>query len=166
MAVVPAGTPAPAFRLLTEDGGEFTRADLEGRITVLVFYPGAFSAVCTDQLQVYDEVLGELAAQGAVMYGVSCDQPESQRAFRDSLGVRIPMLSDFEPKGLASRAFGVFWEPRGYSNRALVVTGPDAIVRWSWEGEHPGVLPGANLVFDGLRAVPPAPAGGGPPDRR
>ena len=149
-ALAAAGTPAPEFTLKTEAGEDFTRADLDGRTTVLVFYPAAFSAVCTDQFQIYDEVLADFEAQGAVLYGVSCDASDSQRAFRESLGVRIPMLSDFEPKGAASRAFGAYFEPAGVSNRALVIVGPDQRVLWSWEGEHPGVLPGANLIFDGL----------------
>ena len=150
MSVIGAGTPAPNFKLRREDGGEFTREDLLGATSVLVFYPAAFSSVCTDQFQIYEEAVGELRSAGAVMYGVSCDQSDSQTAFREKLGVSIEQLSDFEPKGAASRAFGAYFEPTGVSNRALVVTGPDAVVRWSWEGEHPGTLPGVNLVFDGL----------------
>jgi peroxiredoxin len=152
LSVVAPGTPAPDFTLQTEDGEPFTRSDLLGQTTVLVFYPAAFSSVCTSQLQVYEEVLGEIAAQGARVLAVSCDQPDSQRAFRDSLGVTIPQLSDFEPKGAASRAFGVYFEPTGVSNRALVIVDAGGLVQWSWEGEHPGVLPGANLIFDGLAA--------------
>ena len=150
MSVIAPGTPAPPFTLRTEGGEAFTRDDLAGRTTVLVFYPAAFSSVCTDQFQIYQEVLEDLAAQGATLYGVSCDQSDSQTAFRESLGVSIPMLSDFEPKGAATRAFGAYFEPTGVSNRALVIVGPEQVVRWSWEGEHPGILPGANLIFDGL----------------
>ena len=153
MAVIAPGTPVPDFTLRREDGSAFTAADLEGGTTVLVFYPFAFSPVCTDQLQVYEEALPELREQGATLYGVSCDNTDSQRAFRESLGVTIEQLSDFEPKGAVSRAFGAYFEPGGVSNRALVVIGPDRVVRWSWEGEHPGVLPGVNLVFDGLEAA-------------
>jgi peroxiredoxin len=152
VTVLPPGTPAPEFTLRTEDGREFTRADLPGRTTVLVFYPGAFSAVCRDQFQLYNEVLDELSRQGAVMYGVSCDKTDSQTAFREALNVEIPMLSDFEPKGETCRAFGVYWMPGGFANRALVIVGPDAVVKWSWEGEHPGTMPGANLIFDALAA--------------
>lgn len=153
MTVLAAGSDAPEFTLRREDGEPFTRDDLAGTTTVLVFFPAAFSSVCTDQFQIYEEVLGDLTGEGATLYGVSCDQSDSQTAFRESIDVTIAMLSDFEPKGAASRAFGCYFAPAGVSNRALVIVGPDQRVAWSWEGEHPGILPGANLVFDGLAAA-------------
>jgi alkyl hydroperoxide reductase subunit AhpC len=64
MGVIAAGTKAPSFTLARADGGTFTEADLQGQRTVLVFYPFAFSPVCTDQLQLYEALLGELAEQG------------------------------------------------------------------------------------------------------
>jgi peroxiredoxin len=149
MAIVAAGQPAPDFTLQRSDAPPFTRSDLEGRTTVLVFYPFAFSPVCTDQLSVYNELLGEFAEQGATLYGVSCDAHYSQRAFKEQLGVDIEQLSDFEPKGATCRAFGVL-HPGGFAQRALVLIGPDAVVRWSYEAESPGDLPGANLIFDAL----------------
>jgi len=152
LSIIAPGTPAPEFELRTEAGEPFTREDLAGRTTVLVFYPFAFSSVCTDQFQIYQEILDDVAAQGATLYGVSTDASDSQRAFRESLGVTIAMLSDFEPKGAASKAFGAFFEPGGMATRALVIVGPDQVVQWSWIGANPGVLPGANLIFDGLAA--------------
>ena len=154
MALIQPGTPAPDFRLIDEAGEKVTRESLLGQTSVLVFYPFAFSPVCTDQFQVYEEVLDDFAQQGAKLYGVSCDATWSQKAFKDQLGVTIPQLSDFEPKGEASRAFGAYFEKSGVSNRALVIVDPEGVVQWSWEGEHPGVLPGANLIFDGLAAQP------------
>jgi peroxiredoxin len=153
VAIAP-GTPVPEFTLRREDSTEFTRADLLGHTTVLVFYPFAFSPVCTDQLNLYDEVLDELEAAGATLYGVSCDARYSQKAFREQLGVRIEQLSDFEPKGAACRAFGVY-HPGGFPQRALVIVGPDGTVRWSYQAPSPGELPGANLIFDGLAAGAP-----------
>ncbi len=152
MSVIAAGSEVPEFELKTEAGETFTKADLAGKTTVLVFFPAAFSSVCTNQFQIYQEVLEDLAAQGATLYGVSCDQSDSQTAFRESLNVTIAMLSDFEPKGAATQAFGCYFGPTGVSNRALVIVGPDQTVKWSWIGEHPGILPGANLIFDGLAA--------------
>ncbi len=148
--MIAAGTPAPDFSLGRYDGSRFTNADLEGRTTVLVFYPNAFSPVCTDQLSIYNEVLDDIRARGAAIYGVSCDNHHAQEAFRQHLGIDIEQLSDFEPKGAASRAFGAYFEPAGFSNRALVIVGPDGVVKWSHEAANPGELPGANLIFDGL----------------
>ncbi|MDP1848327.1 MAG: peroxiredoxin family protein [Solirubrobacteraceae bacterium] len=150
MSVLPAGSDVPQFTLRREDGEPFTRDDLAGRTTVLVFFPAAFSSVCTDQFQILQEVLQDLAAEGADVVGVSIDQTDSQVAFRESLNVTIPMLSDAVPQAAAARAFGVLFAPTGVANRALVIVGPDLKILWSWEGEHPGILPGANLIFDGL----------------
>jgi peroxiredoxin len=150
--VVAAGTPAPDFTLRREDGTEFTRDDLLGKTTVLVFYPFAFSRVCTDQLNLYEEVLDEFKARGATLYGVSCDAAYSQSAFREKLGVSIEQLSDFEPKGAACQAFGVY-HPLGFPQRALVIIGPDGIVKWSYQAPSPAELPGANLIFDRLAAA-------------
>ena len=149
MGVIAAGRPAPEFSLARAEGAPFTRADLQGRRTLLVFYPFAFSSVCTDQLGVYNDLLGDFSAEGLTLYGVSCDAVASQQAFKEHLGVEIEQLSDFEPKGAACRAFGVY-HPGGFPQRALVVVDPDGTVRWSHEAENPGVLPGANLIFDAL----------------
>ena len=150
--IIEPGSPVPEFKLRREDGTEFTQADLQGQTTVLVFYPFAFSPVCTDQLNLYEEMLGEFAAHGATLYGVSCDAHYSQAAFRQKLGVSIEQLSDFEPKGAACRAFGVY-HPGGFPQRALVIVGPDGVVSWSYQADSPGELPGANLIFDGLAHV-------------
>jgi peroxiredoxin len=149
MPVVAAGEPAPEFSLRTAEGEPLTRADLLGRTTVLVFYPFAFSPVCTDQLSLYNEVLEDFAAKGATLYGVSCDATYSQTAFKERLNIEIEQLSDFEPKGAACRAFGVY-HPGGFPQRALVIVGPDGVVQWSYEAASPGDLPGANLIFDAL----------------
>ena len=152
MSVLAPGTPAPRFKLARANGESFTERDLHGRTTVLVFYPFAFSPVCTDQLQLYESppsLLGELAEQGGALYGVSCDSTWAQSAFKQKLGVSSEQLSDFEPKGEACRAFSVY-HPGGFPQRALVITGPDAVVQWSYQTPSPGDLPGANLIFDAL----------------
>ena len=107
---------------------------------MLVFYPFAFSPVCTDQLTVYQERLGEFEAQGATLYGVSCDATYAQRAFRESLGVTIEQLSDFEPKGAACRAFGVYHQG-GFPQRALVIVGPDGTSSGATRRPAPATCP-------------------------
>ena len=142
------GTEVPEFTLRTEDGEPFTRESLLGRTTVLVFYPFAFSEVCTDQFQVYDLVADQFG--DAEIFGVSTDPSPAQAAFRKHLGVSIPQLSDFEPKGATARAFGAYFEPGGMTNRALVVVDADGVVRWSHLAANPGELPGPDLLAHGL----------------
>ena len=151
MSVLQPGTPAPDFSLAREDGGTLRLDDIKGQTTVLVFYPFAFSPVCTDQLNLDEEVLDPFTEQGATLYGVSCDATWSQQAFREKLGVSIEQLSDFEPKGAVCTAFGVLHEG-GFPERAHVIVDPDGVVKWSYQAPSPGDLPGANLIFDGLAA--------------
>jgi peroxiredoxin len=151
MGVIAAGRPAPDFSLARAEGAPFTREDLHGARTLLVFYPLAFTSVCTDQLSIYNDLLGDFSAQGLTLYGVSCDAVPSQQAFKEKLGIEIEQLSDFEPKGAACRAFGVL-HPAGFPQRALVLIGPDGVVEWSHEAASPSDLPGANLIFDALEA--------------
>jgi peroxiredoxin (alkyl hydroperoxide reductase subunit C) len=153
MGIIAAGTKVPDFVLKRGDGSDFTQDDLQGKTTVLVFYPFAFSPVCTDQLQIYEEALEDLTEQGATLYGVSTDAGWSQTAFKEKLGITIEQLSDFEPKGAAAKLFGAYFEPAGMTNRALVIVGPDGTVAWSHLADSPGDLPGVNLIFDGLQSV-------------
>jgi peroxiredoxin len=152
VSVLASGTPAPAFRLAREDGEGFSEQELLGHTTILVFYPFAFSPVCTDQLQLYEQALGELTAGGERIFGVSCDSSYAQSAFREKLGVSIPQLSDFEPKGAACKAFGVLHDG-GFPQRALVVLGPDGVVCWSYQAPTPAELPGVELLREGLAAA-------------
>ncbi len=150
--VLAPGMQVPDFRLVTEGGEDFTQDQLQGNTTVFVFYPFAFSPVCTDQLQLYEQSLSEITAQGADIYGVSCDSSWSQKAFREKLSVSIPQLSDFEPKGAACTAFGVL-HPGGFPQRALVIVGPDGVVRWSYQAPSPADLPPVHMVLGGLKNV-------------
>jgi peroxiredoxin (alkyl hydroperoxide reductase subunit C) len=152
MTVIAPGTPAPSFTLARGDGSSFSEENLQGQTTVLVFYPFAFSPVCTDQLQLYEGLLGELADKGARLYGVSCDSTWAQSAFAEKLGVSSEQLSDFEPKGATCAAFGVLHEG-GFPQRALVVIGPDGVVGWSYQAPSPGDLPGVELLREGLDAA-------------
>lgn len=144
------GTRAPDFALADQDGNEVALASLRGETVVLAFYPLDFSPVCTDQLNVYQEILPELARARARLYGVSVDSAFAHKAFQRELGISIPLLADFHPKGEVARRFGVFNPERGMSQRALVMVDPEGIVRWSHISPSPLEIPGANLIFDAL----------------
>jgi peroxiredoxin len=149
--VIEARSKAPDFSLPDQDGNEVSLGDFAGRKLVLVFYPGDFSPVCTDQLSLYQEVLGEIAAEGASLIGISVDSHHSHRAFREQRNLSMPLLSDFHPKGEVSKAYGVYSDEQGMSGRALVLVDERGVVRWSYESP-PLEVPGANLIFDALAA--------------
>jgi peroxiredoxin len=152
VSVLAVGTKVPSFTLTREDAEKLTQEDLQEVTTIFVFYPFAFSPVCTDQLQLYERVLDQLIAGGRKIYGVSCDSTWAQAAFKEKLGISIPQLSDFEPKGAACEAFGVLHEG-GFPQRALVIVGPDGVVRWSYQAPSPAELPSAELLLEGLQAA-------------
>jgi peroxiredoxin len=149
------GTPAPDFTLRDQDGNEVSLEDLRGQRTVLVFYPSDFSPVCTDQLSVYQEVLPEFEERGLKIYGISVDNAYCHNAFQKSLGISIPLLADFHPKGEVAERFGVYAEGYGVAKRSLVMIGPDLTVEWAHKGP-PLEIPGANLIFDALDQHAPA----------
>ena len=125
-------------------------SDLEGQTKRAGLLSDEFSPTCTDQLNVYQEVLGELEGLGARLYGISVDSAFAHKAFQDHLGLTIPLLSDFEPKGEVAKAYGVYIDERGHNERALVIIGPDLQVTWSYQAPTPLEIPGANLIFDAL----------------
>jgi peroxiredoxin (alkyl hydroperoxide reductase subunit C) len=144
------GTPAPDFALPDQDGNIVKLEDLRGQTSVLVFYPLDWSPVCTDQLNVYQEVVADLEAEGARLYGISVDSAFSHKAFQQHLGISFPLLADFHPKGAVSSAYGVFIDERGHDQRALVMVAPDLTVTWTHASPSPLEIPGANLIFDAL----------------
>jgi peroxiredoxin len=149
--VIEPGADAPDFTLPNQDGDEVSLGDFTGRRLVLAFYPLDFSPVCTDQLSLYQEVLGEIEAKGAALVGISVDSKYSHRAFREQLGLTMPLLADFNPKGEVSRAYGAWIEKADHGNRSLVLI-EDGVVRWSHASPSPAEIPGANLIFDALAA--------------
>ena len=117
---------------------------------MIAFYPLDFSAVCTDQLSIYQEVLGEIEARDASLVGISVDSAACHAAFREKLGLTFPLLADFQPKGEVCarlrrlpRRLGAL-EPLAGPGR------PDGTVGWSYATPTPLEIPGANLIFDAL----------------
>lgn len=144
------GSRAPDFTLPDQDGNEVSLADFAGRRLVLAFYPLDFSPVCTDQLSVYGEVLGEIEARNASLAAVSVDSAFCHSAFREKLGISIPLLADFHPKGEVCDAYGALIPERGHANRSLVLIDEGGQVAWSYATPTPLEIPGANLIFDAL----------------
>ncbi len=126
------GEPAPEFSLPDQHGAATSLSDFAGGSpVVLVFFPFAFTPTCTGELCTLQERRDELQAGGAQMLGISCDPPSALRAFSDARSITYPLLSDFWPHGAASRAYGVFFEERGFATRGTFVVDRDGILRWS-----------------------------------
>jgi peroxiredoxin len=149
--VIEPGAAAPEFALPDQEGNVMRLGDFAGRKLVIAFYPLDFSPVCTDQLSLYQEVLGEIEAKGGTLVGISVDSRYCHRAFREQLNLTMPLLADFNPKGEVTRAYGAWIDEVGHGNRSLVLV-EDGVVRWAYASPSPKEIPGANLIFDALSA--------------
>lgn len=147
------GARAPDFGLPGSSNQKISLRGLQGAPVILVFYPADWSPVCTDQLGLYNEVLPEFERYGAHLVGISVDGVWSHQAFARERKLRFPLLSDFEPKGRTSRAYGVYRERGGVSKRALFVIDAGGKIRWSHVSPDE-VNPGADGILaalDGLQ---------------
>lgn len=148
--MIEAGTRAPDFTLEDQDQNEVSLSDFAGTKLVIAFYPADFSSVCTAQLSIYQEVIEEIEERGAKLIGISVDSVFSHKALQEELGLSIPLLSDFHPKGEVARAYGALIEKRGHTNRSLVLVDEDGTVAFSMAAPTPLEIPGANVIFDAL----------------
>jgi mycoredoxin-dependent peroxiredoxin len=125
------GQEAPDFTLKNPANEDVALSSFRGRKNVvLVFYPLAFSSVCTRQLTQIGEHEARYAGEDAQVVGVSVDSRYVQGRFGGELGLRDTiLLADFEPKGAVSRAYGVYLDERGYSGRATFVIDRSGVVR-------------------------------------
>jgi mycoredoxin-dependent peroxiredoxin len=131
------GDRAPDFALRDQHGQEFRLSAYAGKKAVLlVFYPFAFTGVCTGELTGFRDRLGEFETDDTTLLAVSCDPIYTQRAFADRDGVFFPLLSDFWPHGAVASAYGVLDEAEGCATRTSFVIGKDGIVRWVLDSER------------------------------
>jgi peroxiredoxin len=129
MSIPEVGQQAPDFRLRGSDGTQYSLSEYVGDKNVLVvFYPLAFSPVCSHQLPELQRAYDRLEAAEVVVLGVSVDSHWSNGAFARSLGVRFPLLSDW--KRAASAAYGVLIEEAGYSRRASFLVDKQGRILW------------------------------------
>ena len=146
------GQEAPDFTLRDQDGKKVTLSELHGQTVVLVFYPLDWSPVCTDQLNLYQDAIGDFKKQGASLYGISVDSAFSHKAFQEHLGIQFPLLADFEPKGEVARKYGMYMEKHGTNERGFVVIDADGKVKHVHKSPSPLEIPAASLIFDALGA--------------
>jgi peroxiredoxin len=140
---------APDFTLASGPDSVFHLADLRGRPVVLAFYPADWSPVCSDQLSLYQAIIGEFDAHNAALAAISVDSVWCHRAFAQARGLTFPLLADFEPKGAVSRMYDAYRSQDGFSERALFVLDPEGRIEWR-EVVPPEENPGADGVLRAL----------------
>jgi mycoredoxin-dependent peroxiredoxin len=126
------GDKAPDFTLRDQHGQEITLSSYaRGKAALIVFYPFAFSGVCTGELTGLRDRLGEFETDHSTLIALSCDPMYTQRAVADRDGIFFPLLSDYWPHGVTAKAYGVFDEISGGPKRSSYAVDRDGIVRWA-----------------------------------
>ncbi|GAA0326907.1 peroxiredoxin [Actinoallomurus spadix] len=135
---VEVGDAAPDFELKDQHGAPVRLSDFRGKKTVvLVFYPLAFSGVCTGELCAIRDELPTLGGDDVQVLAVSVDSMFSHRAWADQEGYEFPLLSDFWPHGAVARSYGIFDEDRGVATRGTYIIDKSGVVRWKVENAIP-----------------------------
>ncbi|MFF8292461.1 peroxiredoxin [Streptomyces sp. NPDC016309] len=131
-APVQVGTKAPDFELKDNHGRTVSLADFRGeKNVVLLFYPFAFTGVCTGELCALRDELPTFVNDDTQLLAVSNDSIHTLRVFAEQEGLEYPLLSDFWPHGEVSRAYGVFDEEKGCAVRGTFIIDKEGVVRWT-----------------------------------
>jgi peroxiredoxin len=146
------GTTAPDFTLKSTPDQSVTLSEFRGHPLIISFYPADWSTVCSDQMSLYNQVLPEFRRFGADLIGISVDGAWCHTAFSSDRKLHFPLLADFEPKGAVARAYGVYRDEDGTSERALFVIDGKGVIRWSYVSPV-GVNPGADGILAALEAL-------------
>lgn len=137
------GQQAPNFSLkATGEKEQVSLSDYEGKNVVLLFFPFAFSPVCTDELCGVSEGLSEYAQVGTDVVAISVDSPFTNEAFARAEDIRFPLLSDFNKE--VSEQYGVLYDLgdfKGVSKRAAFVVDKGGVIQYAWSSDDPKQVP-------------------------
>ncbi|MCD7098756.1 redoxin domain-containing protein [Stenotrophomonas sp. MMGLT7] len=148
-----AGQPAPDFTLKATPDQTLSLHELRGKPVILAFYPADWSAVCGDELTLFNQTLPMFKEHGATLLGISVDSAWCHQAFIQARSLHFDLLADFEPKGAVARAYGAYDAEHGYCKRALFVIDKDGTIAWSYLSPT-AVNPGADGILDALEKLP------------
>ena len=128
---VPAvGEAAPDFELLNQFGEPVRLSELRGRNVVLVFFPFAFSGICTGELCEIRDNLALFEGADAAVLGISVDSKFAQRAYAEKEGYAFDLLADFWPHGAVAEQYGVFDPDSGMARRGTFIIDAGGTVRY------------------------------------
>lgn len=153
--MIQVGELAPDFTLHDQNNEEFTLSSFRGeKAVLLIFYPLAFSGICTGELGVVNVHIEEFQNDTVQTVSISVDSVFSQKIFADREGFEFPLLSDFWPHGGLAQTYGVFNEATGFANRGTFLVDRDGIIRFA-EMNQPG---DGRDAQDWLKAIAALPA--------
>jgi peroxiredoxin len=131
------GDSAPDFSLPDQDKQKLSLAELRGTPTLVVFYPFAFSGICTGELCQLRDELSAYSDAGVRVVAISTDPVFSLKAFREKEGFEFPLLSDFWPHGEVAKAYGVFNDKAGMALRGTFLIDAEGSIAFA-EVNQPG----------------------------
>ncbi len=143
------GTQAPDFTLPAGSGETVTLSSLRGKKVVLLFFPAAFTGVCTKEMCAVADDYSAYEKLNAQPLAISVDMPWSLKKFAAESKATFPFLSDFNKT--ATRDYDVYREKFalglvGVSERAVFVIDENGVITYAWVGENPGVFPDLDAV--------------------
>jgi peroxiredoxin len=128
---VDVGDQAPDFELKDQHGTPVRLSSFRGsKNVVLVFYPLAFSGVCSSELCAMRDEFPEVSRDDVELLTVSVDSAWSHRAWAEAEHFNFALLSDFWPHGEVARSYGVFDENLGFATRGTFIIDKNGVVRW------------------------------------
>ncbi|ONI63704.1 peroxiredoxin [Okibacterium fritillariae] len=126
-------TQAPDFELANQYGELIRLSEFRGkRPVVLVFFPLAFSGICTGELCALRDNIAMFRTEGVELIGISVDSKHTLRAWAEQEGYDFNLLADFWPHGQVAKEYGVFLDVKGLSNRATFIIDTQGIIRASF----------------------------------
>jgi peroxiredoxin len=131
------GDTAPEFSLPDQDRQVVSLAELRGAPVLVVFYPFAFSGICTGELCQLRDELATYTEAGVQVVAISTDPVFSLKAFKAQEGFEFPLLSDFWPHGATAQAYGVFNDKAGMAVRGTFLVDAEGTVAFA-EVNQPG----------------------------
>jgi peroxiredoxin len=131
------GDAAPDFSLPDQDKQVHSLAGLRGTPALLVFYPFAFSGLCTGELCKLRDELSDYTDAGVTVLAISTDPVFSLKAWREQQGFGFPLLSDFWPHGAVAQAYGAFNDKAGMAVRATFLVDDEGRIAFA-EVNGPG----------------------------
>ena len=132
------GDEAPDFELRDQHGQPVRLSSFRGeKAVVVMFYPFAFTRVCTGELGEVRDNLPKWESDDVQLLAVSCDPMFSLRAFAEQDRLTFPLLSDFWPHGAVAASYGVLDESTGAANRSTFIIDRAGTVRWTVHNEMP-----------------------------